>query len=298
MYIKKIVIVHRKDTTNLGDIYSSPKMLIESIMEDLNIKKIIIKSFDIFSIANQRVYKKLNRFNPQIVIIGGGGLLTNRPNWMPLIEKLNKDFKCIVFGAGFMLGKKEIKKIMKEINFNEVYVRDFETDLKHIECPSLLYVKKILDENLTFLDLHNKREKILFCPHKSRKHFKNNLKILNKLYKNHKDNLGIHFLGNLYYPGCLSNLIKNILRSSIVVSSSYHVLLWSALLNKKGYYYSDYGQHKFKTLEKYGVCKLNPDEKLYLGKINNDQQSISSPILTLGKLINDQKYALKKHLIK
>lgn len=88
------------------------------------------------------------------------------------------------------------------------------------------------------------------------------------------------------------------MRSSIVVSASYHVLLWSALLNKKGYYYSDYGQHKFKTLEKYGVCKLNPDEKLYLGKINNDQQSISSPILTLGKLINDQKYALKKHLIK
>ncbi len=297
MYIKKIAIVHRKDTTNLGDIYSSPKMLIESIMEDLNIKKISIKSFDIFSIANDKVYKKLNSFNPQLIIIGGGGLLTTRPDWMPLIEKLNKDFKCIVFGAGFMLGKKEIKRIMNEINFKDVYVRDFETDLKHIECPSLLYVKRIVDENSAFLNLNKKKETILFCPHKSRKHFKNNLKILNKLYENHKDNLRIHFLGNLYYPGCLSNLIKNILRSSIVVSSSYHVLLWSALLNKKGYYYSDYGQHKFKTLKKYGVCKLNPDEKFYLDKINNDQQSISSPIITLRKLINDQKYVLKKHLI-
>lgn len=293
----KLAIIHRRDFTNLGDIYSSPDLLLRKYFEINNLSFPPVRTFDIGSLSKS--LKSLKSFNPSHVIIGGGGLLTNSPCWLPAITSLARDYNSSIFGAGFnnMFKQSDIEKIATS-GFANIYVRDYIPSFQHIECPSVIrLLSSIPSCDNNFIGFGGNR--VLLAFHKSRKHIKSNYAAYDFLIKYFSDRI-FDFHTNLFYPSAFSALVKKILRCGTIISSSYHVCLWGLLLKKNVFFFSTKNSFKFESISHLGgkLIDFNSSDGIHLSSLH--ASSTFEPIrystmdikTSLNKLVESQLTAL------
>ena len=225
----RIVNIHRKDTDNIGDIYSSPLNYYNFDQPELRID----------------IWNDIEKYNFEAdnVIVGGGGLLSHE-EFLPSIEKLirlkkDKKIKRLIFwGVG------------KNAHFDRNICKDLEkTYLDNLSCADIIGIRDI-----------STRFDYTPCPScnliKAGNFF--NEKPQNKLVYYEHDNYKLPKI----FPGKkLRNTetdIKKILRflgsARVVVTNTYHGVYWSLLLGKKVYclpFSSKFDN--FKSLDNYNL---------------------------------------------
>ncbi len=209
-----VVNIHRTDITNAGDFYCGPHHYFKELKG---------KSLDIFGYKNKDKSIR-DDWSEKIInkslIIGGGGLLCLSAfnKQMRLFEKLKKKGKkTVIWGAGHnsinRLHFNNLKKYnVNTSSFGLIGVRDYSMKEDWVPCVSCLH--PIFDQNI------EEDKEIGIILHKNTL---TNKKVINTFK-------GIPSIAN---NDKFEDIIKFIGRTNTIITSSYHAMYWSILLEKK-----------------------------------------------------------------
>ena len=233
---RKLHIIHRIDETNTGDMVSNCSEYY---------------SFDDYEIVKHDIYSPdfsiIKKNDP--IILSGGGLLNCLEIWNKNINKL-LELSENVFGWGIGFNKHHNTNINTKINlskFKLLGIRDYkqlyESNTRYVPCSScnlqeLQYEYK-LQRNIGVIEHH---------------HYKI---ILKEKYDKINNEININ------------DLIKFIGESNIIITNTYHVLYFSALLNKKCILYNSFSE-KFNYTKFEYVKYKNNLELNYIKNMNKD----------------------------
>jgi hypothetical protein len=229
---KNLHIIHRIDMTNTGDMISSCHNYYD---------------FPGFKIIKHDIY------NPDFskieendkIILSGGGLLNCLEIWNQNINKL-LELSENVIGWGIGLNKHNNTEIKTEINFNKfrlLGIRDYNVKLsdhtEYVPCSSCKLPH--------FNNKYEVRRKIAACEHHEK-----------------KINLPFEKINN---EAEISEIIRFIGETDIVLSNTYHCLYFSLLMNKKSILYKSFSEkfnnlkYKFKTFNE--SLEIEEDELIF-----------------------------------
>jgi hypothetical protein len=213
----KRLFVNRKEKTNPGDWWSTPKHYFEEYKND--------EWVDIFNL------NKINLLEYDQIIVGGGGLLLNN-NFKKFLSLLNNPEvvpKVIFWGVGVnspyskFASQKDIEndsyKFSLELNTfknKQINVRDKQNSYKIMPCASCLH--PIFDKQIEV-----ERDFLIINHNKVRS-------FINHEYWTEKKN--INSIDNT-----IENVVEEIKKSKIVYTQSYHGAYWAALCNRKSIVY-------------------------------------------------------------
>jgi hypothetical protein len=238
--MKKIFFTNVNYAGNAGDFWSSPTHYYN--FPNREVKQIHFMDF-VPALENNPNYES-NKLKDQIVVIGGGGLITDRGYYLQnIIEWLVENNKVIFWGIGSNAFKKPCYDIFDHKNVLLVGTRDVSHELRHryvpcVSCKMNLFERKYdIDAEIGIIE------------HPS--HFVN-----------------IPNIPKTYNTVDIIELIKFIGSKNIIISSTYHGVYWAQILGKKVLYYNDTGlvNTKFSHL-KNRVTQCN--NLNYLDKITN-----------------------------
>jgi len=208
----KRLFISRLVESNPGDYWSTPKHYFDEFKND--------DWVDVFEFHK----KDLTSYDK--IIIGGGGLLFN-PNFdkpLSLLQHPKYVEKVLFWGAGINSPfhknstQKEIDETsekfphkLKVFNKSQLNLRDKQNRYNFVPCASCLH--KVFDTN------EEVKRKYLIIRHTKVDSFRDPL--FNDIHK-------IYSIDNT-----IENVIKEIKKSEIIISQSYHGAYWAALCNKK-----------------------------------------------------------------
>ena len=242
-------IIHRIDKTNTGDMVSNCSEYYS--FEDYRIIK-----HDIYNPDFSKINKNDN------IILSGGGLLNCLEIWNQNINKLLEISENVI-GWGIGLNKHHRTNIKTEINFDKfklLGIRDYNVKLsehtEYVPCSSC---------KLPYFNKEYKiKRKIGICEHHEK-----------------KINLAFDKINN---EAEISEIIKFIGETDLVLSNTYHCLYFSLLLKKKSLLFNSFSEkfnnfkYKFKLFEE---CQEIEEEKLIIDNGDTLKESIK---------INDEFY--------
>lgn len=229
---KNLHIVHRIDRTNTGD-------MVSSCDNYYNFPGYNIIKHDIYSPDFSRIKSE----DP--VILSGGGLLNCLEIWNININKLLEISNCVI-GWGIGLNKHintELNTVINYDKFKLLGIRDYNVKLsentEYVPCSSCKL--PFLKENYTI------KRKIGACEHHEKK--------INLPFDKINNELEI------------SEIIKFIGETDIVLSNTYHCIYFSLLMNKKAILYKSFSEkfdnikYKFETFK--DTFEFNEEELKY-----------------------------------
>lgn len=238
--MKNVVFTNVAYLGNAGDFWSSPLKYYS--FPDINAWQIHFMDF-CGAASNNSDYSDYNIKN-QIVIIGGGGLITDDDHYIhETISWLAENNKIIFWGVGSNSFRDLPYKIYKHKNVMLLGTRDYSiTNRKnYVPCVSCKHSSFDLEYNIT-----------------------DSIGLLE-----HPDHpIEIPNIPKISNSSSIEDIIKFIGSKEILISSTFHGVYWSQLMNKKVLYYldNDLANTKFFNLKhRVPVC----DKTNYLEKIKN-----------------------------
>lgn len=222
----KFAYIHRYDTENPGDLYSSPMHYLGNTRNGVIV--------DVFA-------EDIPEMSVDVTIIGGGALFTNKKFLRNLDHKLDtiKSKHTVVWGVGF-----EPKNIDTGISsrFDLFGTREHKIDpnIQWVPCSSCLHEVFREHESIVptkdFLVVdHFKRSIDFDKPH---------TRIINR-------------------PNSIRNIVGQIADHRFVLTSSYHVAYWSILMGKKCAVIGDSLPGKFNRMKHFPVKAKTWHDDLY-----------------------------------
>ena len=192
----RLAYIYRFDTENPGDLYSSPMHYLGNTRNGVVV--------DIFA-------EDIPEMSVDVVVIGGGALLTNKKfvrNLDAKLEKIKSKY-TIVWGAGY---DPSVENIINKDRFDLFSSREHKVDptIQWVPCSSCLH--DVFRENESV----NPTNDFLVVDHFKRSidFDKPHTRIINR-------------------PNSIRNIVEQIAKHRYVVTSSYHVAYWSILLGRR-----------------------------------------------------------------
>lgn len=247
--MSKIIFSNVNYIGNAGDFWSSPLHYYD------------FSSFDYEHIHFLNFAE--NKVRDKIFVIGGGGLIITKTNYLTqILESILENNKVIFWGIGSNTTCQPFFEIFEHKNVLKVGVRDITQELQFdylpcVSCKNILFDKKRYEEG------------------------------------------GIGLIEHPDYPIEISNLpkisnnskIENILdfigSKSIIISSTFHGIYWSQLMNKKVLYYNETGELNSKFLNmKHRVSTCNKNN--YLSRVYDVSSTVN--LLSESRNLNNSFY--------
>lgn len=257
--MKEIVFVNVNYEGNAGDFWSSPIKYYD--FSEFNTRH--VHFIDVHEFLQNHQGKEHANIKDKIVIIGGGGLLTTKGNFIQeTTEYLVKNNKVIFWGVGSNTFEIPDYEIVNHPNVLLAGIRDivYGLDCDYVPCVSCKH--SVFDETYEYQQTFG----IIEHP---------------RLPINIKEVVKITNQSNIY------DIVKFIGSRELIVSSSFHGVYWSQLLDKKVAYYMANGKPNSKIINmkhRVPVC-VNEDflEKIY-------DPSYAKGLLKESRKLNDIFY--------
>lgn len=202
--IKDIIFIHRNRTKNTGDLSICPYDYYRDFFD-----KYAVHIFD----TEDMSYLKFKR---AVFIIGGGGLIDQNNNWNTWMNDLIKTGNPVIgwgIGHNKHYGTKEKITKLNENKFSLLGLRDFNTKSRYLPCVSCI---------LPILQNKYKLKRDIGCIF----HYENSDNSFEypKMYNNQP----------------LTELIKFIGETDVIITNTYHIMYWATLMNKKVILYNPF----------------------------------------------------------
>jgi hypothetical protein len=257
--MKRIIFTNVNYDKNAGDFWSTPLKYYN--FEKYNIEH--IHFMDIWEALQNESNQEQGLIKNSLVVIGGGGLITTEGNFLQqTTEFLVQNNKVIFWGVGSNTFEKPSYNILSHPNVILSGIRDivYGIDIEYLPCVSCKH--SVFDRNFESTDYLGAIE-----------HPRHPIDV-NNIYK-------------ITNETSIDDIINFIGTKEIILSSTYHGIYWSQLLNKKVLY--------FKTTDKVNSKIINMKHRVpictnsnYLNKI--DQISKSDNMLAESRKLNDNFY--------
>jgi len=198
-----------------------------------------------------------------LVVIGGGGLITSKDNFLQrTTEYLVENNKVIFWGVGSNTFDEPSFDILKHENVLLGGIRDISLGLDTEYLPCVSCKNPIFDENYLVTDDVG-------------------------IIEHPRLPINIDGFDKISNESTLDDIIKFIGSKSTIISSTYHGVYWSQLLNKKVIYYQSSEKLNSKIVNlKHRVPICNKSN--YIDKITN--LSHTNNLLTESRSLNDLFY--------
>jgi hypothetical protein len=209
--MKDIVFININYLGNAGDFWSTPLKYYD--FSKYNIRQ--VHYMDICHFLDGKEGYDIANIKNSLVIIGGGGLITTKDNFMQkTTEYLVENNKVIFWGIGSNTPETPSFDILNHENILLSGIRDISYGLNTEYLPCVSCKHPIFDNRFEITD------KVGIIEHT---HLPVNINNFPKI-KN---------------DDSIDNLIKFISSKEIIISTTYHGTYWSQLLNKKVVYFSE-----------------------------------------------------------
>jgi len=247
--MSKVIFSNVNYFGNAGDFWSSP-----------------LHYYDFTSVEYEHINFldfKNNLIKDKIVVIGGGGLIITKTNYLnQILESVVENNKVIFWGVGSNTSCNPYYEILSHPNVLLAGVRDIDLSLRknYVPCVSC--------KNILFDKQREEKGGIGIIEHPD---YPINIDNLPKI----NNSLGLNEILDFIYD------------KSIIISSTFHGLYWSQLMNKKVLYFNDTDElnSKFINLKnRVPIC----DTKNYKDKIYN--LSKVTGLLEESRSLNDSFY--------
>ena len=196
--IKTVIFIHRNRTENTGDLTICPYDYYKDYFDNYAVQVYDNEDMDYL------------KFKQAVFIIGGGGFIDQNNNWNTWMNNLAKTGNPVIgWGIGHNKHKdgKETKIAkLNEKDFTLLGIRDFNTKSIYLPCVSCF---------LPLLQNTYESKREIGCIF----HYENS------------DNSFTE--PTIYNDAPLTEIIKFIGESDIIITNTYHVMYWSTLMNKK-----------------------------------------------------------------
>lgn len=247
--MKKIYFCNVKFIGNAGDYWASPLHYYDFTGLD----------YEHISFVGDNAHE----IKDSIFVIGGGGLIITKTNYLnEIMTNILDNNKVIFWGIGSNTSCSPYYDLLSHPNVILSSTRDIDFNLKHRYVPCVSCKHKLFDKTY----LNPKGVGIL-------EHVDYGVKI--KDYDRIKNNSSIE------------EIVDFISKKETIISSTYHGVYWSQLLNKKVVYYNDDGDINSKFLylkNRIPIC----NQENYLTKIEN--LSHVEGMVKECRVINDEFY--------
>lgn len=199
MNMSNIVNVYRKQTTNVGDMFSTPTMYFD-----------FLKDAEKYDIYMDYPAKSIDCPEEKALILGGGGLISNEDfskafEWLTNLQFRNK----IIWGAGHNTHGSNEKDFVDPLlaDYDLVGIRDFGTNYDWVPCASCM--SEAFDRD------YQVSNKIVVYEHKDQPL---NIGEFPKMNNKQDD---------------IFKAVKFLASAEYVVTNTYHGIFWATLLNRK-----------------------------------------------------------------
>lgn len=222
----KFAYVHRYDTENPGDLFSSPMHYLGNTCSGVVV--------DVFS-------NDIPEMSVDVTIVGGGALMTNKKFVRKLDHKLDKIHSKITVAWGVGYEPENIDASIQE-QFDLFGTREYKVNSKMqwVPCASAMH------------DVFRKTESIV--PTNDFlvvDHFKRSIEF---------ENTHTRMINK---PNGIRNMVEQIANHRFVITSSYHVAYWSILMGKKCAVIGDNLPTKFNRMKHFPVKAKSWHSDLY-----------------------------------
>lgn len=196
---KNIINIYRHITTNTGDMYSSPCLYFDWL-----------KNAEKIDIYMEKVSEVITNVDKKVLILGGGGLITNK-DFKKSLDWIGKSRfkKKIVWGAGHNThDQNEFRNSDPFLEmFDLVGIRDFGTKYEWVPCASCMHE--------AFNKIYPIKNEIVVYEHKNFP-----LMITSYPKRNNKS-------------GDLAETLSFLGSGKTVITNTYHGVYWTTLLQRK-----------------------------------------------------------------
>jgi len=194
-----ILNVYRKQTTNVGDMFSTPTLYFDFLEN--------VEKFDIYMDYPD---KKIDHSDKKIMLLGGGGLISNSDffkafNWLTELPFKKK----IIWGAGHNTHGGNNDQFVDPLldKYDLVGIRDFGTKYEWVPCVSCM--------SDAFDQEYKVKNEVVVYEHKNQP-----LDIIEFPKITNKQN-------DIYI------VVKFLASAKYVITNTYHGVFWATILNKK-----------------------------------------------------------------
>lgn len=247
--MSKIIFCNVNFLGNAGDYWASPLHYYDFSMFD----------YSHVSFVGENAHEIEN----STFIIGGGGLIITKDNYLnDILETILNKNKVIFWGIGSNTACPPHYELLSHPNVILSSTRDIHHTLNHRYIPCVSCKHSIFDQTCTL---------------------PNGIGILE--HPNYS--VKIEDIPKIKNDDSIDNIVKFISEKEVLISSTYHGVYWSQLLNKKVIYYNDDGDINSKFLYlKHRVDICNHSD--YKSKIEICNQTFG--MLKESRYLNDQFY--------
>jgi len=257
--MKEIIFTNVSFLGNAGDYWSSP-------LKYYNFDKFKVRQVHFIDfwekISGNENFKDLNT-KDSLVVIGGGGLLTTQDNFIQkTTEHLIENNKVILWGMGSNTQLEPSFEILKHENILLHGIRDISYNLNYpyLPCPSC--------KNILFDKKYEESDEIGIIEHP-------------------RLPVDIPNIDKITNKSSIDEILKFIGSKKIIISSTYHGVYWSQLMNKRVVYYSEGNNVNSKIINlKHRVNICNKSN--YIEIIKN--VSYCENLLEESRKLNDEFY--------
>lgn len=209
--MKKIIFTNVAYLGNAGDYWSSPVKYYS--FPNINVHQ--IHFLDFTEAMNKRSGFEEYDVKNQIIVVGGGGLITTNGDYLQnTLEYLAEKNKIIFWGAGTNTFKKPKLEIFSHPNVILSGVRDF------LPNENFLYVPCVSCKHSLFDKKYYINDEIGLIEHPE--YF-----------------IDIPNISKISNSDSIDNIIKFISSKEVIITSTYHGIYWSQIMNKKVLYYKE-----------------------------------------------------------